>query len=52
MESFFRTHKFLVEHLDAPVSRDLMDEIYWKRRMIGIKYSPEAAQVMSRQSIV
>ena len=37
MESFFRTHKYLVEHLDAPVSRDLMDEIDWKKRMIGIK---------------
>ena len=37
MESFFRTHKYLVEHLQAPVRRDLMDEINWKDRMIGIK---------------
>lgn len=37
MESFFRTHKYLIEHLDAPVRRDLMDEINWKDRMIGIK---------------
>lgn len=37
MESFFRTHKYLVDHLDAPVRRDLMDEIDWKKRMIGIK---------------
>ena len=37
MESFFRTHKYLVEHLEATVRRDLMDEINWKDRMIGIK---------------
>jgi len=37
MESFFRTHRYLVEHLQAPVRRDLMDEINWKDRMIGIK---------------
>ena len=37
MESFFRTHMYLVEHLEAPVRRDLMDEINWKDRMIGIK---------------
>ncbi len=37
MESFFRTHKYLVKNLNAPVRRDLMDEIDWKKRMIGIK---------------
>lgn len=37
MESFFRTHKYLVQNLNAPVRRDLMDEIDWKKRMIGIK---------------
>lgn len=37
MESFFRTHAYLVEHLPATVRRDLMDEINWKDRMIGIK---------------
>lgn len=37
MESFFRTHDFLIEHLDAAVRRDLMDEIDWSDRMIGIK---------------
>lgn len=37
MEAFFRTHKYLVEHTDAPVRRILMDEIDWKDRMIGIK---------------
>ena len=37
MESFFRTHKSLVEHTKAPVRRTLMDEIDWNDRMIGIK---------------
>ncbi len=37
MESFFRTHSYLVKNLNAPVRRDLMDEIDWKKRMIGIK---------------
>ncbi len=37
MEAFFRTHKYLVEHTDAPVRRTLMDEIDWNDRMIGIK---------------
>lgn len=37
MESFFRTHTYLIEHLQAPVRRDLMDEIDWNARMIGIK---------------
>ncbi|HIX75039.1 MAG TPA: AAA family ATPase [Candidatus Parabacteroides intestinipullorum] len=39
MESFFRTHKYLVEHLYAPVRRGLMDEIDWNNRLIGIKGS-------------
>ncbi|MBR2397043.1 MAG: ATP-binding protein [Bacteroidaceae bacterium] len=37
MEQFFRTHDYLVEHLQAAVRRDLMDEIDWSSRMIGIK---------------
>ena len=37
MESFFRTHAYLVEHTNAPVRRILMDEIDWNDRMIGIK---------------
>lgn len=37
LESFFRTHEYLVEHVDAPVRRLLMDEINWKDRLIGIK---------------
>ena len=37
MESFYRTHSYLVEHTNAPVRRDLMDEIDWSDRLIGIK---------------
>ena len=37
MEAFFRTHRYLVEHVNAPVRRYLMDEIDWNDRMIGIK---------------
>ena len=37
MEAFFRTHRYLVEHVNAPVHRILMDEINWSDRMIGIK---------------
>ena len=37
MEAFFRTHRYLVEHTNAPVRRTLMDEINWSDRLIGIK---------------
>lgn len=37
MESFFRTHKYLVEHLGNPVDRLLMDEVDWSNRLIAIK---------------
>ena len=37
MEAFFRTHRYLVEHVNAPVRRTLMEEIDWTDRMIGIK---------------
>lgn len=37
MEAFFRTHTYLVEHVNAPVRRTLMDEIDWNDRLIGIK---------------
>ena len=39
MEAFFRTHKYLVEHTEAPVHRTLMNEIDWNQRLIGIKGS-------------
>ena len=37
METFFRTHRYLVEHVNAPVRRTLMDEIDWSAPLIGIK---------------
>lgn len=37
MESFFRTHAYLVEHTNAAVRRGLMDEIDWSHRLIGVK---------------
>ena len=37
METFYRTHWYLVEHTNAPVRRSLMDEIDWSDRLIGIK---------------
>ncbi len=37
METFFRTHAYLVEHTDLPVRRALMDEIDWRQPLIGIK---------------
>lgn len=37
MESFFRTHKYLIEHLGNTVERRLMDEIDWSHRLIAIK---------------
>ncbi|MDL2256116.1 AAA family ATPase [Parabacteroides sp. OttesenSCG-928-G06] len=39
MESFYKTHKYLIEHLYSPVRRGLMDEIDWNDRLIGIKGS-------------
>lgn len=37
MESFYRTHQYLIEHTNAPIRRGLMDEINWDNRLIGIK---------------
>ncbi|WP_370458807.1 ATP-binding protein [Dysgonomonas sp. 520] len=37
MEAFFRTHRYLVEHLGNPVERQLMNEINWDHRLIAIK---------------
>ncbi len=37
MDDFYRTHRYLVEHCNAPVRRVLMDEVDWSARMIGIK---------------
>lgn len=37
MEAFYRTHSYLVEHTHATIRRELMDEIDWNDRLIGIK---------------
>lgn len=37
LETFYRTHAYLVEHIEAPVRRSLMDTIDWGYRMIGIR---------------
>ncbi|MDR1330699.1 MAG: AAA family ATPase [Tannerella sp.] len=40
MESFYRTHQYLLSHLSASLlRRGLMDEINWNERLIGIKGS-------------
>ncbi|MEG1642910.1 MAG: AAA family ATPase [Bacteroidales bacterium] len=39
MELFYKTHKYLVEHVTSPVERELMQEIDWSHRLIGIKGS-------------
>lgn len=39
MESFYRTHNYLLEHLGNPVRRELMREIDRTHRLIGIKGS-------------
>ena len=39
MESFYRTHKYLVEHVESPVKRDLMYQINKNSRLVGIKGS-------------
>lgn len=39
LETLFRTHQYLLEHLGTPVRRSLMDEINWRDRLIGIKGS-------------
>ncbi|MCQ2341329.1 MAG: AAA family ATPase [Paludibacteraceae bacterium] len=37
LESFYKTHDYLVEHIKTPVRRQLMDDINWKDRLIAIK---------------
>lgn len=39
MDVFFRTHQYLVEHVNSPIRRELMNEINWNDRLIGIKGS-------------
>ena len=37
LETFFRTHAYLVENFNAPVRRALVDTIDWSHRMIAIR---------------
>lgn len=37
LDTFYRTHDYLLAHLDVPVRRLLMDEINWSDRLIAIK---------------
>ena len=37
MEAFYKTHEYLLTHTEAAVRRQLMDEINWDDRLIGIK---------------
>lgn len=39
LDTFIHTYRYLLEHLETPVRRALMDEINWKDRLIGIKGS-------------
>jgi uncharacterized protein len=36
MQAFFKTHKYLLDHLNVPVRRSLMNKINWNDRLIGI----------------
>ncbi|MBR1928845.1 MAG: ATP-binding protein [Paludibacteraceae bacterium] len=37
LEAFYKTHEYLVSHLETPVHRRLIDEIDWDDRLIAIK---------------
>ena len=37
MQSFFETHKYLIDNLKVPIRRKLMEQIDWSHRLIGIK---------------
>ena len=37
LETFFRTHAYLVENFNAPVRRALVDNIDWSHRLIAIR---------------
>ena len=39
LDSFYRTHQYLVERTVVPIRQSLMDEIDWHKRLIGIKGS-------------
>ena len=37
MQVFVHTHKYLIESLDTPINRSLMDDIDWSAPLIGIR---------------
>ena len=37
LDAFYKTHDYMVEHVNVPTRRVLMDEINWKDRLIAIK---------------
>jgi len=37
LDSFYKAHDYLMEHVQVPIRRQLMDEINWKDRLIAIK---------------
>ena len=37
LEAFYKTHDYLLQHLDVPVQRLLMKEINWQDRLIAVK---------------
>lgn len=37
MEVFYRTHSYLLQHVNTTLRRGLMDEVDWNARLIGIK---------------
>lgn len=39
LDSFYKTHQYLVERTVGPIRHALMDEIDWHKRLIGIKGS-------------
>ncbi len=39
MDALFRTHRYLLEHLETVAERELMKEIDWNQTLIGVKGS-------------
>jgi len=36
VQAFFKTHRYLLEHLEVPVNRGLMSKVNWDHRLVGI----------------
>lgn len=37
MQAFIKTHRYLLEHLNVPIHRHLLDYIDWDHRLIGVQ---------------